>query len=46
MRLSQKALSGIEKLFLLWVPMNPYNAWMAELEVVSFSANYNDVQTV
>ena len=33
--LSQNALSGIEKLFLLWVPMNPYHAWMAELEVCS-----------
>jgi hypothetical protein len=30
-----KTLSGIE-FFLFWVSMNPYNTWMAELEVASF----------
>ena len=26
------ALTGIQKLFLLWVPMNSYQAWKAKLE--------------
>ena len=43
MESSQKALSGIEKLFLVWVPMNPQKAWMTELEMASF---LNGVQRV
>jgi hypothetical protein len=35
---SKKALTGFEKMFLIWVCMNPLNPWKGKLEVVSFFA--------
>ena len=35
---SKKALLGFEKLFLIWVRMNPSNPWKGKLEVASFFA--------
>jgi hypothetical protein len=32
----KKALTGYEKLFLIWDRMNPLNAWEGILEVASF----------
>jgi len=36
MGLSQKSLTGIKKLFLFGVPMNPWKDWRAKLERAHF----------
>jgi len=36
MGLSQKSLTGIEKIFLFGVPMNPWRDWKAKLERAHF----------
>ena len=44
MELSQKSLTGIEKLFLSWVPMNIQKDWKAKLEsAYSFMLKYSKI---